>query len=307
MATDPDRSMDARLDLRFCLLDGMFSPQKREAGQDLRVRKVACEFDHFDKGAAGSELEGGSAGVRTINAVRLSLTIPATLGVRAETLLLAILHLMEMRGNKMPPEDCSTDGALTLRQEGAAKSETIGRFSTTEWELLKISGMDDSAKSYAALRKDLLDLSRIHIHFKNTVTRFEGASSLLAYAILPDPDQSTTDRVVIDINWRMAGAIFGRYLYARINLADRHKLTTEAAKVLHRWLSGHIWKGKRSELNLETLAQHVWSDTVDKNAQRLRYLRLRRALCEIAGLEGWKIRPDPRIDRRAKKYEIERE
>lgn len=79
--------------------------------------------------------------------------------------------------------------------------------------------------------------------------------------------------------------------YGVVSLEERARLGNPASRLLHSWLSCYV---KRNEprprsLKIDTLARHVWADTLDHRGHAKRLLRLKKALAGIGLLPGWLI------------------
>jgi hypothetical protein len=128
-------------------------------------------------------------------------------------------------------------------------------------------------------------MSAITVNFKNSVTGWSGSDHFISYRAHED------GRLIIKLNWRIAGAIFGEYFYAEIDLNERKALKKDASKTLHRWLSAHVWKGNHADLYYTTLIDHTWTQPASANTQKWRLNTLKKELLpEIAELPCWTVK-----------------
>jgi hypothetical protein len=122
------------------------------------------------------------------------------------------------------------------------------------------------------------------VDWKNTASGWSGSSWFLSH------DKHNDGRLIIRLNWRLAGAVFGEYDYAKIDLNERNALEKDASKTLHRWLSAHLWTGRSEYITYEKLIGHIWTQQATKKAQQKRTERLRNEILpDLASLDGWTI------------------
>lgn len=275
MTVTTPRSQWTRYDLHIALIDGLFQPQKKIPQADLQRRRIDAYYDWRHDGQVHPK------------AIHLQLLAPYSLGVEAETVLLALLYLMEQNGEWRAPHPA--DPPILLQPHGDAQSKNIGILWSTRYSVLKTAGMGDSQSDYARLHHYLQLMSQIWIYYTNAVSGWEGNDGFLKYQV-----HKGTDRLLIQMNWRLAGALFGEYLNAYIDLRERHALRSNGAKTLHRWLSAHVWPGKTRTLHYETLLDHIWPDEATPGTRRVRLHRLKREiLVDIQRLDRWRIQETP--------------
>lgn len=223
----------ARYELQIALLDSLFQSRMRSTKTSMPAKptkrsfcEITAQYDwHHENGVAP-------------DAIQIQITAPETLDVAAESVLLAILYLVKNQGHLVTPQS-SAHHPMLLKPSGLAAQSPIGSIETTRYALLKIAGMPDSLEYYQRLQRLLRELGKIILTYRNLVTGEEGNDLLLRWQL-----QRDTDHLLIQINWRLAGAIFGTYLRAMIDLDERNALHSDPAKILHRWLSAHLWPGK---------------------------------------------------------------
>ncbi len=263
----------AQYELQTALLDGLFESTRKVKDGALRLRQVDAHFDYHSN----------TDGKTYPQAIYLRLRVPYLLNPQAESVLLALLQLLGQDRQPVNPQETDVIPWL-LEPEEAARVKDAGIVLTTEYELLQAAGMNKGGKSYKLLRLYLEQMAEIRVHYENHATRWRGSDWFLRHKVHED------GRLVVQINWRLAGAIFGSYLYAEIDLDERYALQKDASKTLHRWLSAHLWPGKSSFLKYDTLVRHVWSEPAAPKTQQKRQERLKRELLpDIGQLPGWTI------------------
>ena len=281
----------AKYELQHALLDGVFAPTRKVKDGELRLRKIEAYYDYPDP----------KTGVLHKRAIYLKLLVPYSLNPQAESILLAIIKQSGLHGirNKelhieptqptLPFQFDTGNTAIAaflfdIEDGGSAREKPVAIAVISQYQLLKDAGMGDSKDSYRLLRQYLEQMSNIRVSYRNNVTGWFGTDSLIGFMANDD------GRLITRLNWRLTGAIFGDYLYAEIDLKERHTLKKDASKTLHRWLSAHLWAGKSGYMLYETLITHIWTDEAAPAAQRKRLERLKREILpELANLPGWKI------------------
>lgn len=259
-----DRSY-AKYELKTALLDGLFVSEKKVKSNDLQMRRITKQYDAHDKD-----------GTCFPNAISVEITAPANLSVQAESVLLSILKVTGVEGQ---PVDADGDDFAT-ELGGNAKTKSIGSASTSEYALLKEAGLDLSQPGHERLRRYLRQLSDVRIRYENAASGWSGVSWFLEHHRHQD------GRLIILVNWRLAGAIFGDYLHALIDLDERRALGPAPAKTLHRWLSAYVWAGKTARVSYAALRPHIWPTT----SNRMQLHRLRTELLPLFNsLPHWTV------------------
>jgi hypothetical protein len=266
----------AKYELQYALLDGVFETGRKKKNAELSLRKVEGYLDYTDK-----------KGETHKEAVHLELLVPYLLNTQAEDVLLALIRLSGIYGSRNKLEIESTQPTLPVLSdtaEGQAKEKMTAITIVRQYELLKEAGMGDSKEHYRLLRQYLKQMSEIRVHYENKATKWFGSDYFLKYHANED------GRLIVQLNWRLAGAIFGEYLYTEIDLNERHTLEKDASKTLHRWLSAHLWQGRSEYITYERLISHIWTQKVNPTTQRKRLERLKREILpEIAKLDKWMV------------------
>jgi Replication protein C (RepC) len=266
----------ARYELEHALLDGVFEPARKVKDGDLRLRKVEGYFDYTDE-----------KGKNHSNAIHLRLHVPYLLNPQAETILLALTQLSGINGLNNGLEVEPTQPALPVifdTAEGNAREKLTALTTVRQYELLKAAGMSDGKDSYRLLKQYLEQMSEIRVHYENKATKWFGSDYFLRFRAHED------GRLIIQLNWRLAGAILGDYSYAKIDLQERRALQKDASKTLHRWLSAHLWAGQTELIKYDTLIKHIWTQEANKNTQKWRLQTIKKTILpEIAKLPLWTV------------------
>lgn len=274
----------ARYELQMAISDGLFHPKKR---QDLNPRMTVLQrVDfNFDIKRQGRVYPDG---------IHLELHVPVQLDTTAETLLLSMLYLAGQQGHGLwiAPDSWAMSSPLLLEPKGHANQERIGVLETSRYQLLKTAGMGHSTFQYRQMKRYLQLLSMISVFYENHVDGWSGSDWLFKYAMEP-----RTDRLIVQFNWRLAGAVFGDYLRAYIDLNERKQLKQDPAKTCHRFLSAYVWPGKTRLIAYERLADHVWpsEEQVTSNTRRQHVYRLKKEILPaVAALPAWTITQNTR-------------
>ena len=255
---------------QYALLDGIFEPTRR--GEPLHYREIIghSKWRHPETGEVYE------------NAIDLKLYVPSVLNPQAESILLAIIKMSSQDGLRIDPDQPMLP-MFSIPKDNAAKKDTV-QTCCTKYKLLQAAGMGDDDKSYKLLDFYLEKMSLIGVIWKNNLSGWKGNSWFLSYASHND------GRLIIRLNWRLAGAIFGEYEYAKIDLNERHALEKDPSKTLHRWLSAHLWAGRSEYITYDKLVGHVWTRKATKKTQQKRIERLRNEiLTDIASLDKWEV------------------
>lgn len=269
-------------DLHYALTDGLFEPTKKVKDADLHYRRVTRNFEAKFKDQMGQS---------HVQKVSLSFRYPSTLNTQAESILLAVLKIAGENRLEIQPEQAALPLFAGIEEVGHAKNKPIVQTTCSRWELLQTAGMGDDDKSYAQLKFYLRELAATTVEWRNHHTKWEGSSRMIEHAVNDDGS------LVIQVNWRLAGAILGTYLYAEIDLDERYALKKDAAKTLHRWLSAHLRRqtgGRQEYIEYHTLIKHIWSEKASGSTQRMRLNRLKHEILpQINGLGGWAVEMKP--------------
>ncbi len=266
----------AKYEQQHALLDGVFEPTRKVKDGDLHLRKVEGYFNYTDEKGKIHE-----------SAIYLRLHAPYSLNPQAETILLALIQLSSTEGLysglEVEPTQLSIP-AIFDTAEGNARRKLTALTTIRQYELLKVAGMSDGKDSYRLLKQYLEQMSEIRVHYENKATKWFGSDYFLRYHASED------GRLIVQLNWRLAGAVLGDYSYAKIDLCERRALQKDASKTLHRWLSAHLWAGQTELIKYDTLTKHTWTQKATKKTQQKRVERLKREILpEIAKLDKWTI------------------
>jgi len=262
----------ALYEVQYALLNGVFESKKDVKDAELHLQKVEgyYKWRHPDTGVVYD------------NAVHLELLVPRTLNPQAESILLAIIKMSGTDGQRISPDQPMLPSFDP--PTGNARMKGTVQILCTKYELLKTAGMDTGKANYQQLDFYLKQLSHIMVDWENTASGWSGSSWFLSH------DKHEDGRLIIRLNWRLAGSVFSEYDHATIDLNERYALKKDASKTLHRWLSAHLWAGKSEYITYEKLISHIWIDKATKKTQQKRIERLRNEiLTDLASLDRWTI------------------
>lgn len=263
----------ALYEMQYALLDGVFESKKDVKDAELRFRKIEgyYKWRHPDTGVVYND------------AVHLKLLAPYTLNPQAESILLAIIKMSGIDGLRIDPSQPMLP--LFDPPTGNARIKDTVQTRCTKYELLKMAGMSTGKHDYQQLNFYLEQLSHIMVDWENTASGWSGSSWFLSHS------KNEDDKLIIRLNWRLAGAVFSEYDYAKIDLNERHALKKDPSKTLHRWLSAHLWASKSEFIRYETLIKHIWIGNASGSTQRMRLNRLKNEILpELDKLPGWTIK-----------------
>lgn len=216
-----------------------------------------------------------------------------TLGVEDLRFLQAIVALAGPDGLLLTPEpktpigqqlrlwmECEFDAA---EQDAMIVKESLGT-------LLGEVGLAHTGPNVAALKASLIRMGQVSVHITDG-RRASGGSGfgLLKYSY----EEGKNGRVAIALNPRLTEAILGQRRYTRIEMSETRALRGDPATLIHQRLCAWIDPGRTARVDLATLVSYVYPDqggAVTPAAIRKRVERVRKALEELAGLPGWKIR-----------------
>lgn len=263
----------ALYEMQQALLSGVFEPKKDTKDAGLHFHKVEgyYKWRHPDTGIVYN------------NAVHLELLTPRALNSQAESILLAIIKISGTDGLRISPDQPMLPSFDP--PTGNARTKGTVQILCTKYELLKTAGMDTGKANYQQLDFYLKQLSHIMVDWENTASGWSGSSWFLSH------DKHEDGRLIIRLNWRLAGSVFSEYDYARIDLNERYALKKDASKTLHRWLSAHLWAGKTEFITHEKLISHIWTQEATQTTQRKRLERLKQQILpELARLPNWTVK-----------------
>lgn len=278
----------ARYEIYMGVMDGIFEPRAKKAlgpkgggqpGKAVRALPQKRVFLTVAKTFNFSDEKGSWP-----DAILVRLNYPEDMDVLAESILLAAVKLA---GDTVKGANLDEMQAMSLMSPefDAVESPTI-TFETTTRALMIEAGMNGSGADYKIFVRQLERLSEITMHYSNEVTKWRGSDFLFKYKF-----NTVTGKMVVSLNWKLSGAILGRYMYSTIDLNERRQLGSDAAKSLHRWLSAHRWEGKEGFYRYDTLAGHIWTSEASSEAMKKRMQRLKKeVLPSIGNLDKWDIK-----------------
>ncbi len=253
----------AQYEMRCAMTDGIFRPMKRGPRPKAKV-------------------------TNSFGTIKITFQMYDALGADDESVMLAILSLMGVKGEKLK-SDTNDEGKLQLRTKlspkANAKDANAGSIKTSFFELVNRAGFGDSGRSKTHLIACLDRLSSTTLILDDE--SWHGSMTLLSYIINEDDG-----RVEIACHWRLAEAIFGSAQFARVSLGERYKIEGDAGRILHRWLSAWVQVGKEASIRMNKLESHIWQlDEVsnEPEARKERLEKLKKALFQIGNLDGWAV------------------
>ena len=206
---------------------------------------------------------------------------PDALGVSDQTVLFAVLCLAQKKGKELLP---STTGHYTRRALAdllpVPESYPLRTVyvDTTLYEMLQTAAMRDDGRSYKQLRDCIDRLAAVTV-FVDRGGNSPPPMRLLSRVVKDD------GRIKLALNERLALAFVGQYV--TIDLRERQRLPSDAAKVLHAWLSATVRRGRAWNCTIDKLAYHIYGDSSGNDLRRKRRERTKEALESISRLPGW--------------------
>lgn len=215
---------------------------------------------------------------------------PDALGPSDQTVLLTLLALGAVQDLKVHPSS-ETEAACALRakldMEGDVEHETFVAVRATWRELIEALGLKGRGGSTREqVRNSVQRLADVGVWV--TVNGVTLRSRLLSWHI------GDENRVTIALNWRLSRAICGGQ-YARVSLIERRQLRSDAAQLLHAWLSSCLRSGTTRRFQIESLIERVWFGEGQGSTMRARLTVLRMALRDIGQLPGWTVELEPAV------------
>lgn len=226
-----------------------------------------------------------------------------TLGADDLSILLAILALSGLYGDKMEAKDSRTarvqimDG---LETEGEPSKKLHLRITTTTYALCREAGIAINKNAYDRVAQSLKRLRAVHYNDLGRIG--DNARSLTATAkqnLLSATAREDTKELTVVINALFTEIIMGSH-WIKVDLRESRVLG-EMARLLHLKLSILLRVGGERQVNLDTMVRWVYGPD-EKDApsepmagrgvrQRHRRAEVRQGLLEIAGLRNWRVVP----------------
>src|SRR5947209_1043251 len=229
----------ALYELQHALTNGIFEPIRKMQDAHLHLREVIREIK-----LTGTNSETGK---KIEEQVTLTFIAPCSLNSQAESILLAIIKLAGTDGLRIEPDQPQLP-LFNVTEDNARQKATV-KTTCTKYKVLRVAGIGDDNKNYKLLDFYLDQMATVTVKWQNHTTGWKGRSHLMDYAI------HENGSLIVQLNWRLASVILGipGYEYAVIDLNERHALTKDASKTLHRWLSAHLWTGRTEYITYEKL------------------------------------------------------
>lgn len=235
--------------------------------------------------AGGFELYYPSRGEFNSDGINFTFRIFQQLGAWDESVLLVLLKLLGRRG-KVLLADPVGPNLRQVRQQLNAGGEALAHATvllpdTSYSEILRNMGLSTAGRSRRVLRESLQRLTAITLWITHR-NGAEGSSNLLVTHVAPNGD------LQISIHYLLARAFLGESQWARIDLGERWHLSSDIAKILHRWLSAWLDEGETRLVRLSTLEHHVWGNSAKGPDRGRRFSDLKAAFREIEAIgTGW--------------------
>jgi len=260
------------------------------AARSKKIIHVAPQFRPIRRGARRKGIERKYTAK---NGDTLTIAIFHELDIADQDLLLCLLAIARAEDRGVYVEDNpSTEIGVKLRNEldlkGAAKNKPALMVRASGYEILKELGRPTNKNSYQWLRSALKRLSRVSFDYecKKGFWSFNLLSVAGIYA-----ESKDIKEISVCINPLSAQAILGSDGgYVLVNRTEREALATAEAKALHYVLSGLVDVGQERYLNVDMLADKVYSrydENITDRAARGRREKIVGACKEIDKLEHW--------------------
>ena len=217
---------------------------------------------------------------------------PATLHWRAfwaldaadQSVLLALVWLLgrdaRQIGAQAPGADAQALWAELDPKNGATSQlGAAGRLSMRE--LILTAGWEPSGFRRRLVRQSLERLAHVIITGTNGATRW--SCSLIGWRLDEDSGQ-----LQVALNPALAVILLTGGQHVRYQLAERHELKSDSAKIVHVWLSAWLRPGGEGTIGLDRLSEHVWPEPTSAAGQRRRRSDLLAALEELRRV-GWEV------------------
>lgn len=213
---------------------------------------------------------------------------PYMLSATNQSVLFALLGLTSVEARMLDvSSEKETHKALraAMRCEGQAEDEATVYLKTTLYRLSQVVYCGASDKRYRSLKESLVRLSAISIRLYDGVGNLWGGSALIS------PPVVTGNDVSIALNWKLALAVAGTdSQYVKISIDERRALKSDVGQIIHAWVSAWLRPGRTGRVGIDTLSEKVWGDCSDNpSTRRSRRQRVKKALSEIAVLDGWEV------------------
>lgn len=219
------------------------------------------------------------------------------LGSDDQSILLAISAQLGVDGLILDGVAPEQRVSRALRENMDLRPDTGGHVASRQTSLrslLQAAGYaSDSGAELDAVKRVLNRLANAQVREINRKTKWDWRANLISAVFSHDAASGT---VYVAANPRLTSAIFGEGQYVRISLQERRTLASEAAKLLHAWLSATLREGHHlaagQGVSLDALGPHVWGPAHVEGSRKVRSIRrglLREALAEIGELPIWRV------------------
>lgn len=243
------------------MFDGLFVPTNGASRRELRVQEK--KFGDY----------------------RISFQGAFQLGVDDQSVLLAIVAQMAIRGGEMTDENLDPEllQKLAIVTRGnLTEADRVTRLRTSLRSLVIDAGYS-SIRSTSDVGESLNRLAAAQIRSKNIETGDDQRCNLISVAF-----NSKTHEAHIAANPRIGRALLSSHQNVQVSLSERNLFEGEITKLLHCWLCSNVDLGKRLGLgngaHVDTLAGHVWGpqwSSFDNSSKSKKRDRILDAVSEI--------------------------
>lgn len=199
--------------------------------------------------------------------------------------LVGIVALAGLNGKLLTPEPKTKTGKelrerLETKLDAANQDGLVVRESLTK--LLREIGLTDGSDNIKSLKASLVRMSNVNV----VVTRGNRQASfnLMSYAL-----DEGTGKLWIALNPRVTAAVLGKTQYRRFEMDEVRAIRSGPTLIMHNRLCGWINQGKSGRIDLDTLCSYIYQEKTSDNTMRKRRWSTRKALSELASLDGWNV------------------
>lgn len=230
--------------------------------------------------------------------VTLRFSAREALAAPEQTLLLVLLEIAEEQHLKKPGEHCldRTDRSeigtqlWSLLHDASptpmADAPSTLMLSCSWSELHKRCGSRSRGGAVTESRRaSLARLCEVTVWEKSEATRTIRSGRLVSWLVGDD------QRVHVALNHRLALALTSPG-YAQVLLCERLELDSDAAKLVHAFLSTWLWVNTSGHIGYATLVERLWPNRgtpPPESTHRRRLADVRSALRSVGRLENWEV------------------
>jgi hypothetical protein len=269
---------------------GMNKEIKYPSAKSHRFLHAAPQFRPIRRGARRKGIEREYISKDGLK--KLTIYLFYELDIADQDLLLCLIGmLLPKEKGRLVKANPSKETSLELRKKldldgcQVSQMDTL-KAATTGYELLTELGRNTGKSDYQWLEKSLDRLALVQFKFDNggMVNNFK----LLSRSYFKN-EKGTLERIEYCVNPYSAGAVMGGG-YVLQHRGERSQLKKEEAKALHSVLSGLVDMGAERVLNVDMLADKVYSrydEEITPKAKRSRRESIVKACSEINNIKYW--------------------